>query len=103
MPGDIRHHAILKSASERLEELIDACWRRGAIHGHFPNLAADVTRKAKSLRTSLASLSAFLDGAAEPEQPQESCDFLQDSCGRSCAGPDDLTLRRAASLVHSCR
>ena len=96
MPGDIGDHAILKSASERLEELIDGCRRRGAIHGHFPNLADDVTSKAKSLRTSLASLSAFLDGAPQPKQSQE-------SSGRSCAGPEDLTLRRAASLVRSCR
>ncbi len=66
---DIRDHAILRSTSTRLEELISACRRRGGIHDHSPNLAADVTRKAKALRTSLAGLMASLDGAAQPEQP----------------------------------
>lgn len=71
MPGDLRDHAILHETSVRLEELITACRRRGAIHGHAPNLAADVTRKAKALRTSLTGLLAALEAEADtvPEQP----------------------------------
>jgi len=45
MPGDIHDHAILKSTSDRLEELIAVCRRGGKLYGHAPNLAADVTRK----------------------------------------------------------
>jgi hypothetical protein len=69
MPADIRDHAILRESSAKLEELIHACRRRAAIHGHSPNLAADVTRKAKALRTSLASLISSLDRDAEAERP----------------------------------
>jgi len=36
MPGDIRDHAILQSASARLEELIAACRPGGKLHGHAP-------------------------------------------------------------------
>ncbi len=72
MSVSIRDHAILDSATARLEELIDACRRGGGLHAHAPHLAEDVMRKAKKLRTSLAGLQASLEpGAqiAEEEKP----------------------------------
>ena len=61
----IRDHAILSSAATRLDELIDACRRGHSLYCHSPHLAADVTRKAKALRTSLGSLTASLEPGAE--------------------------------------
>jgi len=69
VPVSIRDHAILESASARLEELIDACRRGGGLHAHAPHVAAEVARKAKSLRTSLTGLKASLEpGAQIPEE-----------------------------------
>src|SRR4051812_11543054 len=61
MSVNIRDLAVLRSASERLAELIQVCRVRGPIYCHDPALSADVTRKAKSLATSLATLQAALD------------------------------------------
>jgi len=68
--ASIRDHAILNSTAYRLEELIEVCLRGGSLHSHAPNLAADVTRKAKALRTALAGLVAALEGEAQPQQPE---------------------------------
>lgn len=58
---NIRDHAILKSAAERLDELVTACRARGPVYGIDAVLAADVTRKAKALRTSLGKLREAAD------------------------------------------
>jgi len=68
---NIRDRAILNSASARLEELINACRRGGGLHAHAPHRAAEVARKAKSLRTSLAGLAAALEAGVEPPPEQE--------------------------------
>jgi hypothetical protein len=69
MPGDIRDHAVLHSASARLKELIAACQRGGNLHGHAPNLAVEVRRKARALHTALAGLITSLETGvdAQPE------------------------------------
>lgn len=61
MPLNIRDHAILESASARLGELISSCRRLGPVYVIDPALAADVTRKAKGLSTSLGKLCAAAD------------------------------------------
>jgi hypothetical protein len=53
VPPGIRDHAVLEAASARLEELIEACRRGGGLHAQAPHLSAQVSRKAKSLRSSL--------------------------------------------------
>ncbi len=68
---DIRDHAVLQSSSDRLEELIAVCRRGGNLHIRFPNLTADVSRRAKALNKALAGLVAALDTGvdSQPEQP----------------------------------
>ena len=39
-----------------LDELIETCRKLGPVYSANPTLTADVTRKAKALRTSLATL-----------------------------------------------
>jgi len=68
---NIRDRAILNSASGRLEDLIEACRRGGGLHAHAPHRTAEVSRKAKSLRTSLAGLAAALEAGVEPPPEQE--------------------------------
>jgi hypothetical protein len=70
---DVRTLAILDGTASRLDELIHVCRRLGIVYAHDPALAADVTRKAKSLRTSLQALREALDdphhqpGKPDPE------------------------------------
>lgn len=71
MAPSIREHAILEAALERLEELINACRRGGGLHVLAPHRAAEVSRKAKSLRRSLAELAAAMEAGAEPPPEQE--------------------------------
>jgi hypothetical protein len=61
MAVNIQHHAILQGTADRLEELIPLCRPRGPLSGCDPALMGDVTRKAKALRTSLATFRAALD------------------------------------------
>lgn len=68
---NLRDHVIIDTTLSKLDDLIAACRRGTTIYTHSPNLAADVTRKAKSLRTSLTGLTASLDGKPVPfrEEP----------------------------------
>jgi hypothetical protein len=63
----LRDRAILVSATARLDELLSVCKRGSALFCHAPNLARDVTRKAETLRTALAGLTAALDGKPQSE------------------------------------
>jgi hypothetical protein len=57
---NIRDLSALERTAVWLSELIQACRRGGILYGKNPGLARDVTRKAKALRTSLATLRDFL-------------------------------------------
>ena len=58
---DIRDITTLERSAHWTSELIEACRRLGPLYTRNPQLAADVTRKAKALRTSLARFQEFLD------------------------------------------
>jgi len=58
---DIRELSALERTAVWLDELIEVCRRLGRVYVLNPKLAADVTRKAKALRTSLQTLRSFLD------------------------------------------
>lgn len=64
MSLNIHYRAVLRSATARLDELIDACKVRGAVYCVDPELTRDVLRKAKGLQTSLAKLQ---EAADDPE------------------------------------
>jgi len=55
-----RHH-LLHRISTHLEELITATSRLKSIYVENPNLAAQVSRRAKALRTALQAFQAFLN------------------------------------------
>lgn len=57
---DIRDLSTVERTASWLSELIEACRRLGPLYTRNPQLAADVTRKAKSLRTSLERFQEFL-------------------------------------------
>ncbi len=57
---DIRDLSTVERTASWLSELIEACRHLGPLYTRNPQLAADVTRKAKSLRTSLARFQEFL-------------------------------------------
>jgi hypothetical protein len=65
----IRELSCLERTAAWLDELIDACQPRGRLSHANPNLVRDVTRKAKALRTSLASLRESLipNGKENPD------------------------------------
>jgi hypothetical protein len=73
MSVNIRELAILNSTAQRLEELIEACRRRGGLCGVDPELNRDVLRKATALKTALGKLQAAVDDPdhqpARREQP----------------------------------
>jgi hypothetical protein len=76
MAVNIRYQDIVSRAAGRLDELIAACKRLGPIYVHDPALTADVTRKAKALRTALAKLPATFD---DPDhQPGKEAPARQD-------------------------
>jgi len=58
---DIRELSALERTAVWLDELLEVCQRGRRAYGLNPKLAADVTRKAKALRTSLQTLRSFLD------------------------------------------
>src|SRR5258708_1873238 len=64
MPPNIRDLAALERAADALPELISVCKRPGSVYGVDNALAADVTRKAKGLQTSLGKLRAAVDDPA---------------------------------------
>jgi hypothetical protein len=53
---NVRDLPALERTATWLDELIRACERGGSCYGKNPDLARDVTRKAKALRTSLTTL-----------------------------------------------
>lgn len=57
---DIRDLSAIERTAVWIDELIQACRRPGELYGKNPKLVADVTRKAKALRTCLATLQDFL-------------------------------------------
>ena len=57
---DIRDLSTVERTASWLSELIEACRRLGPLYTRNPQMAADVTRKAKALRTSLARFQEFL-------------------------------------------
>jgi len=63
----IRELSCLERTAVWLDELIDACKPRGRLASADPNLVRDVTRKAKALRTSLATLR----GSLVPNEKEE--------------------------------
>jgi len=58
---NFRDLSCLERTAVWLDELITACRRLGPVYTENPTLAADVTRKAKALRTSLQTLRTFLE------------------------------------------
>lgn len=69
---DIRDASALERTTAWLDELIRLCRRLGPVYTRNPKLSADVTRKAKALQTSLATLRAFLDRPEPPSLPERS-------------------------------
>lgn len=57
---NVRDLSALERTAVWLEELIQACRRPGPLYAVDPTRVADVTRKAKSLRTSLQALRALI-------------------------------------------
>ena len=62
---DLRDITTLDRSAHWLSELIDACRRLGPLYTRNPQMVADLTRKAKALRTSLARFQEFLDAPKE--------------------------------------
>ena len=58
---DIRELSAIERTLVWLEELLPMCKRLGSLYGKNSQLAADVSRKAKALRTCLHKLKEFLD------------------------------------------
>lgn len=58
---NVRDLTAMERTANWLEELIRATQIRGSLYGENNDLARDVTRKAKALRTSLKKFQDFLD------------------------------------------
>lgn len=58
---DIRELSAIERTLVWIEELLPMTRRLGGPYGKNPQLAADVTRKAKAFRTYLQKLKQFLD------------------------------------------
>lgn len=58
---NLRDLSAVERTAVWLDELIDVCRKLGPLSSANPKLVADVTRKAKSLRTSLTSFREFLN------------------------------------------
>ena len=58
---DIRELSAIERTLVWIEELLPMTTRLGGLYGKNPKLAADVTRKAKALKTCLLKLKDFLD------------------------------------------
>ena len=56
---NIRDLSAVDSAARYLDELVRACHKLGPIYCENPKLTTNVSRKAKSLRPTLAALRAF--------------------------------------------
>jgi len=57
---NIRDLSTLERTAAWLDELVSACRHLGSVYVENPKLTADVTRKAKALRTSLKTLRDFV-------------------------------------------
>jgi hypothetical protein len=58
---DIRELSAIERTLVWRDEILPMCERLGGLYGKNPKLAADVTRKAKALRTRLRKLKDFLE------------------------------------------
>ena len=59
---NLRERSALERTAVWLEELLAVCKRPGEVYAQNNDLVADVTRKAKALKTVLQKLRDFLDG-----------------------------------------
>lgn len=57
---NVKDLSALERTAAWLDELVEACRKLGPVYSANPTMTADVTRKAKALRTSLATLREFL-------------------------------------------
>jgi hypothetical protein len=63
---NLRDASLLERTEKYLEELIQAGRKLGPLHGEHPKLVADITRKAKLLRTAMKAFRDHLEGKQKP-------------------------------------